>query len=414
MRTYANEADYHQWFIDHYNELALPERYVPILIIAHELSLFGGSKNGGSGIADFIAVDADGHVWLIEAKIASSAEFNTVWEQLVRYRDSLQAHNRWDVLERQMIKFITGREKCKPVSAIFEGCVSLPEVLQAWLSSIGKTNENPDKFASKVAEQLRTGNLGLAVLADIKHDAVIREAPKYNHGGPKIYIVTHTDNEKAQSETVYFDAPSQSDFKPSKKEHYYDTSYPVCSVNNITEFLDAPLRPLVEEILYPGLKKLGWDGNDNLRTNKKSITFSIKINDKFGTLRSIRLVDIGWTDADASRVKKTQRLPGSFGLKVLFHPYDLHKFLGDHKALELVNRWAPALHQCGWKGRGIAKKIHEKPLLPSEYSKFAKEFEYEPSPDMKDFTSGGESERKAIYRFLAMLELIISEIRLSI
>ena len=65
MRTYANEAEYHQWFIDHIDQLFLPDRSTPILVIGHELSLFGGSRNGGSGSADLLAVDVEGRVWLI-------------------------------------------------------------------------------------------------------------------------------------------------------------------------------------------------------------------------------------------------------------------------------------------------------------------------------------------------------------
>jgi hypothetical protein len=414
MRKYANEADYHQWFINHFNQLALPSKSKSILIVGHELSLFGGSKKGGSGSADLVAVDEEGCAWLIEAKIASSAEFNTVWEQLIRYRDSLQAHNRWDVLERQMLKFITGREKCKPASPIFQGCDTLCDVFQVWLKSIGKTSSDPEKLTTTFSEQIRTGTLGLAVLADTKHPNVIREALLYKHSGPKIYIVTHALEGIAQSDIAYFDEPGKSDFNPSNKEVYYDRSYPVCSVENLAEFLDAPLRSLVEEILYPGLVNLGWDGKDNLGTNKKSITFSINLVDKHGKPNSIRLVDVGWTDADASRVSKTQRLPGSFGLKVLFHPYDLHKTLGETKACELVNHWAIALHQCGWRGRGIAINIHKKPLFLDEFKKFAKEFEYQPTTGVKDFTVGSEQEKQALYKFLMLIDNIISDIRIAL
>lgn len=355
MRPYANEADYHQWFINHVDHLLLPDRRVPILIIGHELSLFGGSRNGGSGSADLVAVDMEGRVWLIEAKLASSAEFGTVWAQLVRYRDSLQAHNRWDVLERQMLKFLAGREICQPASLRFRGHDSLQAVFRDWLASLGEGGRDAAAFSAGVAEQLRTGTLGLAVLADIPPPAIAREAAVHQaHGGPTAWFLAHAPQGEARLETCYFQGPGLMQFQASAPTVFYDTAYPRCRVNTLAEYLDPVLVPLIEEILYPGLRRLGWNGQD-ARNNPKSITIALPFVNGMGQLQALRLVDLGWTDADASRVDATQRLPGSYGLKVLFHPYDLHQGLGESLALERLNGWGPKLHACGWRARSGAQ-----------------------------------------------------------
>jgi len=414
MRPYANEADYHQWFINHVDHLPLPDRRVPILIIGHELSLFGGSRNGGSGSADLVAVDMEGRVWLIEAKIASSAEFGTVWSQLGRYRDSLQAHNRWDVLERQMLKFLAGREICQPASLRFRGHDSLLAVFKDWLASLGERGRDAAAFTDGVAEQLRTGTLGLAVLADIPPPAIAREAAVHHaHGGPTAWFLAHAHQGEARLETCYFQGPGIMSFQASEPTVFYDTAYPRCRVDTLAEYLDPMLIPLIEEILYPGLRRLGWNGHD-ARNNAKSITIALPFMNAMGQLQPLRLVDLGWTDADASRVVATQRLPGSYGLKVLFHPYDLHQGLGESLALERINGWGPKLHTCGWRARGVARNIHVAPLTREEFRKFAKEFEYEPSPRIKDFTRGDQTEREALLRFLALMENIIADIRTSI
>lgn len=409
MRTYANEAEYHQWFIDHIDQLFLPDRSTPILVIGHELSLFGGSRNGGSGSADLLAVDVEGRVWLIEAKVANSAEFGTVWEQLVRYRDSLQAHNRWDVLERQMLKFLNGREKCQPVSTRYQSCATLRDVLGLWLASLGRTTTDVAAFTAGVAEQLRAGTLGLAVLSDIEHTLIARDAERHPHGGPKAFFVARLQQGQPRAATRHFQEPGEQAFQASEPEHFYDTAYPVCRPETLAAYLDPSLIPLVEAILYPGLRQLGWDGRDYLN-NRKSITVALPFADAAGRSCWLRLVDLGWTDADASRVASTQRLPGSYGLKVLFHPFDLHRGLGEDLAMERLNAWAPRLYACGWRGRGVARDIHRVPLTRELFRKFAKEFEYEPSPEIKDFTRGDAAERRDLQRLLQLLASIVEDI----
>lgn len=214
MRSYANEAEYHQWFINHIHQVNLLNRAVPILVIGHELSLFGGSRSGGSGSADLLAIDGECQVWLIEAKMASSAEFGTVWAQLARYRDSLQAHNRWDVLERQMLKFLSGREICQPATPRYRGYASLHAVLADWLTGLSGKERHADAFASATAEQLRTGTLGLAVLADIPPPRqVCGVADALSHGGPKAWITSHPCQGARRHEPTITEAPGYSIFR---------------------------------------------------------------------------------------------------------------------------------------------------------------------------------------------------------
>lgn len=410
-RPYANESEYHQWFIKNVHHFELPDRQIPILIIGHEISLFGGSLNGGSGSADLIAVDADGKVWLIEAKIASSAEFGTVWAQLLRYRNSLCAHNRWDVLERQMLKFLSGRETCQPVTDAFSGKDSLHAVFKEWLATIENEPERDiEAFTLAVTEQFREGSLSLAVLADVPPPPIARKAAdQVVHGGPKVWFTARHHEGKACIRTDYYSAPGISDFQASDKAAFYSKDYPRCRVDNLVEYLDPPLIPLVEDILYPGLHRLGWDGRDACN-NRNSITVALPFGDRRGKSCFLRLIDIGWPDADASRVASAQRLPGSYGLKVLFHPYDLKKGLGEEQARECLNAWAPLLYMCGWRARGVARDMHRSPLSREDFRKFAKEFQYEPSARVKDFTRGDEIERAALHRFLDLMANITSEI----
>ncbi len=63
------------------------------LIVGHEIALLGGSQRGNRGSADLLMVTDDGRWWLIEAKLARSAEAQPNFlfgNQLARYASSIE------------------------------------------------------------------------------------------------------------------------------------------------------------------------------------------------------------------------------------------------------------------------------------------------------------------------------------
>lgn len=410
-RTYANEEQYHQWFIDNITEWTINQKTSRLLVIGHEISLFGGSVNGGLGSADLLAVDEDGLLWLIEAKLSSSAEFGRVWDQLLRYRDSMEHHNKWPALERQMLKFLCGKEKVKPASATIDKPESLKNTILTWLIRIGRTDIDANTFHNNISEQMRNGTLGLVVLADSDVPITRKIADKYEHGGPKAYLVAQPDHSGHILRCVYYSHAGQSIFRPQERTEFYDRSYSKCTEANLKKLLAPQLRPLVDEVIYPNLHMLGWNGRAHL-IRSKSIAIALTFKSCEGETISVRIIDVGWSDADASRVSSTNRVPGTYGLKVNFRPVDLEKIVGIDEALQTVRRWATEPYKIGWRGRGEGSRIHDTPMTVDQYKKFAKEFEYSPTAGIKDFTKGDEVERQALESFFAFLMMIKGEIEM--
>ncbi|QXP86379.1 hypothetical protein [Methylococcus capsulatus] len=410
-RTYANEEQYHQWFIDNITEWTINQKTSRLLIIGHEISLFGGSVKGGLGSADLLAVDEDGLLWLIEAKISSSAEFGTVWNQLLRYRDSMQRNNKWPALERQMLKFLCRKEKVEPHNTTIDKPKSLKKTISTWLAYIGRTDIDANTFYNNISEQMRNGTFGLVVLADSDVQIAREKADKYEHGGPKAYLVAQPDHSGHILKCVYYSHAGQSIFRPQERTEFYDRSYCKCTEYNLKEFLAPQLRSLVDEVIYPNLHILSWNGRPHLIRNK-SIAIALNFKSGEGETIPVRIIDVGWSDADASRVSSTNRVPGTYGLKVNFRAVDLEKIVCIDEALRIVRRWATELYKIGWRGRGAGSRIHDTPLTVDQYKKFAKEFEYSPKADIKDFTKGDEVERQALESFFNPLMKIKDEIEM--
>lgn len=147
----------------------------PLCIIGHEVSVPGGGRVGDRGSVDIMAVDTDGDLWLIEAKLRASAESTpeqVFGEQLVRYGRALAGRSLHEVHPRFRGYLFGRRSVLAPPDRLqraWKESETLREALKAWLEVDGivrRPGQQADRIVRAVDQQLRTGAFILALLTD--------------------------------------------------------------------------------------------------------------------------------------------------------------------------------------------------------------------------------------------------------
>lgn len=412
-KLYVNEAEYHQLFINSVENLPAEMKSEPdehVLVWAHELRLFDAGINRGDGYADILTVDESGYVWLIEAKLGDSAELNYhVWGQLCRYRKALMSMD-WDKIHRYIKSFIRAKEKTIPQYGInFQYCNDLVEVIKNWQKTIGRSKLPPEKLRDKIANSLKTGSFGMAVLCDVNRKQTVQFGKNVKHTANLAYIQGIIENNnfgmllrwiKRNSINDKNDNSSRT-FDQTPFDEWENNIYKVkCSIDTMADGLCDELSDIWFNTVLPNLKKMGWDGRD-AQNNRKSITVPFLIKNRW-----VPLLLVGWPGTDSKTMERNKKYFGSYGMKFNLFLYLLRN--EPFMTKERVERWAKMMYDAGWRGKGSGKYAGVRLLTDSQFETWGKVMNYNPKPNQRDF-SGKPGEKEAIGKFFVVLNRIIKE-----
>lgn len=152
-----------------------PDRKLQGLIVGCEIALRGASQMGNTGAADLLLVTEDGRWWLVEAKLARSAECRPNFlfgNQLARYAQALEEIG-LEGLHPRLQEYLYARRKgLKPPKGLagqLAESTDLMGVLRAWCQNRGHAAPETEagRLLGMFATQIRRRTLTLAALVDL-------------------------------------------------------------------------------------------------------------------------------------------------------------------------------------------------------------------------------------------------------
>jgi hypothetical protein len=401
----AQEHELHQLIVaslDRFPEQMKREPELNVLAWAHELRIHdSGRRDYADGYADLLTVDELGLTWIIEVKLATSAELNArVWEQLIRYRDGLKSME-WKAIHQYLDRFLGGEGTVKPISTRFKGQPSLSHVIGAWQSLLHRELISANEIVASIAQALNHGTAGLAVIADGYVSSIVEGATGLLHDGPVAYLTAMPSDAGLLYTARYVRrSPNSNEFVPREPiesalfDRYAAQKTAKLTTADFAERLNPCVVPLWEEVVKPSLLRLGWDGTP-YKAERKGITICLPC--RGGTAPLVRFA---YSDTDSSHIPREFKLPGTYGLRVDLAARHLTRsgVLTRTEVEDLARR----LYALGWRGTGIARDAGIRNLNETEYTKWGY-MRYCPSPAEKDFL-GRKGEDRALQSFFAEIQ----------
>lgn len=323
-----------------------------LLAFAHELRIHdAGREQFADGWADILTVNELGQVWIIEVKLATSAELNAgVWGQLIRYRDSVMKMA-WRDIHAYLDRFLEGEGRVLPIASRFAGCHDLEQIIGRWQDMICRRMLPAAEIVNQIASNLREGTAGLAVVADGYNKGVISGGEAIKHGGPLAYLVVkpHVTGLEIVSKWVKAGSGMTAVKDVCAAEsgvfaRYQKQRLSKVTVDGFGAALHPHVAPLWLDTVEPGLRKLGWNGAP-LQAERKGMILNIPLGGK-----PIPLIRIGYSDTDSSGVAREFKQSTTHGLRVDIAANRLR----NSGALTSVQyeELAANLHKIGWRGTG--------------------------------------------------------------
>ena len=398
----AQEHELHQLIVDSLDRLPSEMRggtEDEALAWAHELRIHdSGRRNDADGYADILTLDEQGRTWIIEVKLATSAELNAdVWKQLIRYRNGLKAMP-WSAIHNYIDRFLDGQGVVKPYSTRFNNQSNLSQIIATWQSIIHRTTLSPDEIVNRIATDLRNGSAGLAVIADGHASSVIDGAKALSHDGPVAYLTALPTDDGLEYMLRFFREgpsmiPTVEHIECPEFDRYAARRTAKLTTASFAESLNPHVRPLWDNVVEPSLLKLGWDGTP-YKAQRKGITISLPCRGA-----EAPLVRFAYSDTDSSDVPREYKVPGTYGLRVDLPAWHLTRCRTITRPdLEAL---ACRIYALGWRGTGVGQDAGLRSLNATEYEKWGY-MRYYPSPTQKDFLgrSGEEEALRALFREL--------------
>jgi len=400
-RYFANESDFHQHLIDNISTIPVELRGADrahTFVWAHELTLHDAGVSGGNGSADLLTVDQSGLVWLIEVKFNYSLETGErVWRnQLVRYRSALMSMQ-WHDIVRYTRKFLLRREKILPQLVHLPDTSSLDRCLAQWLRTLGDDPTRSSKLVADIAEHLRRGSFGVMLISDYFSEADFNEATRFAqavHAGPVAYAVVQPDHNGFHWQVRYLKTArdNAATMSPLVSGDFRSAVMPLVTPARLLELVSKPSRELVEQVIYPRLRTLGWDDRD-YQPKRSSFDALLKIGST-----QVPLLVVGTSELDAKSVERAAKIEGGQTLKI--NPR-LKAVLETTSNIEFVNRYMKRFHALGWRGRKRGGKNETWGIVDipvSEVMASEAAMIYHPEPDRRDHRGRqGDAENLALF-----------------
>ncbi|NCC60091.1 MAG: hypothetical protein EOM12_03945 [Verrucomicrobiae bacterium] len=417
-RQWANEQEMHQDFIDSVDIFPEELKGCPgdkVVVWASELRIHDAGRFGGDGSADLITVDESGMTWIIEVKVWDSAELNReVWQQLLRYRDGLMAMS-WNDIHGYCDRFLMGEGTIKPAASLSSDSRNLVDAFRAWKASTDSEKMDPECIRDAIANSLKNGTAGLAVLSDGALDDVIRGGEGIQHNGPLACIEAFPGQAgmcmaarwwkrggDPAGQHCRLPVVHQEDF-----EKYRVNVQQRCTPQTLPITLCHEAAALWNDVIQPGFGVLGWNGQDSKRY-PKCVVIAFPVGNKCWPM-----IQAGWSVTDSKRIKREHKNIGTAGLRLDIDLKFADQVLGPDRGKVFVEKWGMRFYELGWRGRMYGKDIGIRPLTDDAYRTWTKILCYKPSDTVEDFL-GRPEDAEVIGKLLAALAEMIGELGGSI
>lgn len=401
---YAGEKHLVEEFMNHVQHKPFyftDQAPVFLFIWGYELWMPSGGRHGTAGIIDMLGTDSSGQTWLIEAKHSLNPELETgLWQaQISNYIEVLSALPSEEII-LQSHRYLTGNSKSmKKPEFVTDHCSSLLEAFEQWQKSLN--TQNFKKIAlqlfRKTFSDIKAKNVFCTILADEFRSDIWEKRPIHDyHCG---YIYCNGVKER-------FNVQVNTDMGPVSlgeviKIEEIENSWATIKENRLIHPSPGLIRSLIRDdchemydFLLEALKSLGWDGES---FEEKSKSYVIPL----GKSTSINIkVMIGLVDYDASCHSVQDKLAGGACFKCDLDFTDFKRSALYWKSIEpVINE---IIHNAGYRGRGKAKHLGNRPLKEKELSIWDGKITHQPEEKWRDFTgrSGDFDHLKA------MLEII--------